>query len=286
MKKLQIAIIVLMPMVGIPAFGQRPKTPEPPEGVGRYTIPLSDPARPMFLRASLMAGSLVVKGYTGKDVIVDVDLVPNKDDDHDEDDNAQKRRGLRRIPNTASGLSIEEENNTVMITKSGYGSSEVRVSVQVPANCSMKLSVVNGGEIEVEGVNGDLDVNNTNNSVKLVKISGSVVAHALNGNLMVTMSKVTPDKAMSFSSLNGEVDVTLPPDTKANVSLKTDMGGEIYSDFDIALDRSKPKVEESRDKKGRFKVVVDKSMRGTINGGGPEFTFKNFQGDIYIRKGK
>jgi len=233
-----------------------------------------------------MAGSLSVKGYAGKEVIVEVDLVPNKDDDHADSDDTQKRKGLRRIPNTSSGLSIEEENNTVMITKSGYGSRELRVSVQVPVNCSMKLNVVNGGEIEVDGVNGDLDVNNTNNSVKLTKVAGSVVAHALNGNLLVTMTKVTPERAMSFSSLNGEIDVTLPPDTKANVSLKTDMGGEIYSDFDIALDRSKPKVEESRDKKGRFKVVVDKSMRGTINGGGPEFTFKNFQGDIYIRKGK
>ncbi|MBF8249327.1 MAG: hypothetical protein HW374_2127, partial [Bacteroidetes bacterium] len=82
----------------------------------------------------------------------------------------------------------------------------------------------------------------------------------------------------------GEVDVTLPPDIKADVSLKVDMNGEIYSDFDIVMDRSKPKIEEKRDKKGRFQVNVDKVMRGTINGGGAEYTFKNFQGDIYIRK--
>ncbi|MBI3004933.1 MAG: hypothetical protein HYY49_05900, partial [Ignavibacteriales bacterium] len=225
MKSIHILTAVVLALVGAQTLAQQ-VNPD------RYTIPLADPARPMFLRASLMAGSLVVKGYAGKDVIVDVDIAPHKDEDHDDED-AGKKKGLRRIPNTASGLSIEEENNTVMITKSGYGSSEVRVSVQVPVNCSMKLNIVNGGEIVVEGVNGDLDVNNTNNSVKLLKISGSVVAHALNGNLVVTMAKVTPDKAMSFSSLNGEVDVTLPADTKANVSLKTDMGGEIYSDFDI-----------------------------------------------------
>ena len=278
MKKLYVMIAAMMAVFGTQVFAQQ-------STADHYTIPLSDPARPMFLRASLMSGSIVVKGYAGKEVIVDVDMVQNKDEDHD-GDSVDKKKGLRRIPNTSSGLSIEEENNSVMITKSGYGSSELRVSVQVPLNCSMKLNVINGGEIEVEGVSGDLDVNNTNNSVKLLKISGSVVAHALNGNLVVTMTKVSPDKAMSFSSLNGEVDVTLPPDIKADVSLKTEMGGEIYSDFDIALDRSKPKVEESRDKKGRYRVFVDKSMRGTINGGGPEYTFKSFQSDIYIRKSK
>jgi hypothetical protein len=278
MKKLQFFIIGFVVMVSQQMFG-RQSNPE------RFTIPLSDPARPVFLKASLMAGSISVKGYAGKEVIVDVDVMTNKEDE-DGDDDSRKRKGMRRIPNTSSGLSIEEESNDVMITKSGYGSNDLKLIVQVPVNCSMKLNVVNGGEIEVEGVTGDLDINNTNNSVKLLKISGTVVAHALNGNLLVTMTKVTPDKAMSFSSMNGEVDVTLPPDIKADVSLKSDMNGEIYSDFEIVMDRSKPKIEEKRDKKGRFQVNVDKVMRGTINGGGAEYTFKNFQGNIYIRKSK
>jgi len=277
MKKLQFFFIIVLGAIASQQMLGRQSNPD------RFTIPLSDPARPVFLKASLMAGSISVKGYAGKEVIVDVDVMTNKEDEEDGED-SRKRRGMRRIPNTSSGLSIEEENNEVMITKSGYGSSNLKLNVQVPVNCSMKLNVVNGGEIEVEGVTGDLDINNTNNSVKLLKISGSVVAHALNGNLLVTMTKVTPDKAMSFSSLNGEVDVTLPPDIKADVSLKVDMNGEIYSDFDIVMDRSKPKIEEKRDKKGRFQVNVDKVMRGTINGGGAEYTFKNFQGDIYIRK--
>ena len=280
MKKLQFFFFIMV--LGAIASQQMLGRQSNPD---RFTIPLSDPARPVFLKASLMAGSISVKGYAGKEVIVDVDVMTNKEDEEDGED-SRKRRGMRRIPNTSSGLSIEEENNEVMITKSGYGSSDLKLNVQVPLNCSMKLNVVNGGEIEVEGVTGDLDINNTNNSVKLLKISGTVVAHALNGNLLVTMTKVTPDKAMSFSSLNGEVDVTLPPDIKADVSLKADMNGEIYSDFDIVMDRSKPKLEEKRDKKGRFQVNVDKVMRGTINGGGPEYTFKNFQGDIYIRKTK
>ncbi len=37
---------------------------------------------------------------------------------------------------------------------------------------------------------------------------------------------------MSFSTMNGDVDVTMPGDVKARVKLKSD-NGEIYSDFEV-----------------------------------------------------
>jgi len=35
----------------------------------------------------------------------------------------------------------------------------------------------------------------------------------------VNLDRVTPDKPMSFSTLNEDIDVTLPPDTKATVKM-------------------------------------------------------------------
>jgi DUF4097 and DUF4098 domain-containing protein YvlB len=121
--------------------------------------------------------------------------------------------------------------------------------------------------------------------VTLTNVSGSVVAHALNGNVVVSLTKVDPAKSMSFSSLNGNIDVTFPADAKANVAMKSDQG-EIYSDFDIRMDQSahKPVVEDARGKGGTYRFRMDKTMYGTINGGGPEIQFKTFNGSIYIRK--
>ena len=94
-----------------------------------------------------------------------------------------------------------------------------------------------------------------------------------------------PKKAMSFSSLNGRIDVTFPPDLKANVKLKSERE-DIYSDFDIQLRQggTKPIVEDSRSQSGKYRVRFDKMVYGTINGGGPEIQFSNFNGGIYIRK--
>jgi predicted lipoprotein len=43
-------------------------------------------------------------------------------------------------------------------------------------------------------------------------------------------------------------------------------------------------VVDSREKGGKYRVKIDKTVHGTINGGGPEIQFTNFQGQIYIRK--
>jgi hypothetical protein len=86
--------------------------------------------------------------------------------------------------------------------------------------------------------------------------------------------------------MNGKVDVAFPADFKANVVLKSD-NGEVLSDFDVKLDQGKkPIIQDSRDKGGKYRVQVEKAVYGTINGGGPEVQFKNFNGNIYIRKAK
>ena len=251
----------------------------------KVTVPLTDPSRPVFLKIGLLSGGITVKGYAGKEVIVEATTHP--EDDGDEEESSDKRKGLKLIPNSSTGLTIEEDDNSVYVSNSGrWGNRRVDLDVQVPVNCSMKLSTVNEGNILVTGVHGDLDINNTNGSVTLKDISGSVVAHALNGDILVTMNAVNADKSMSFSSLNGEIDVTFPPSIKASLQID-DEQGQVYSDFDMQLDKSKPVVEESPKKSGgKYKVTINKGMKGTVNGGGQEIQFKNFNGNIYIRKGK
>ena len=66
------------------------------------------------------------------------------------------------------------------------------------------------------------------------------------------------------------------------MKFKTDRG-DIYTGFDVDIKSSGPvKKEESAN--GVYKVVVNQWKQGSINGGGPEMTFKTYNGDIYIRK--
>ena len=67
----------------------------------------------------------------------------------------------------------------------------------------------------VDHISGEIEIDNTNGNVTANHISGSAILHALNGKVLATLDKITPDKAMSFSSLNGDIDVTLPADTES-----------------------------------------------------------------------
>lgn len=244
----------------------------------RVTVPLTDPARPVTLRAHLVSGSITVKGADVKEVIVEARARG------DEAHAGGRAEGMKRIPMTSTGLNIEAENNNVRVSTDSYQRT-VDLTITVPIHTSVSLHTVNDGNILVTGVDGELDVNDVNGEVDLKNIGGSVVAHALNGHVIATFNRIDPQKPMAFSSLNGDIDVTFPADLKANVSLRTD-NGEVYSDFDLKVQPTAPQqtVEDDRGKGGKYKVKIDKNVRGTINGGGQELQFKNFNGNIYIRK--
>lgn len=245
-------------------------------GVDRVTVTLSDPARPALVKAGLINGSITVKGYEGKEVIVEA-RARNRE-------SARNEGGMKRLAVNTTGLSVEEENNEVRIGTDSHMRA-IDLTISVPSRTSLHLRAVNDGDITVTGVEGELDVDDINGSVTLNNISGSAVAHALNGRLLVTFTRVNPQKSMAFSSLNGDVDVTFPADLKANVSIRSDRG-DVFSDFDVQLQASsaQPMVEDSRGKGGKYRVKIDKAVHGAINGGGPEFQFTNFNGAIYIRK--
>ena len=245
-------------------------------GLDRIPVTLSDASRPAHVKVSMVNGGITVKAYDGKEVIVEA-RARNRE-------NSREEGGPKRLAISTTGLSVEEENNEVNINTESY-MRPIDVTVSVPVHTSLKLRAVNDGDIVVTGVDGELDVDDVNGSVTLNNVSGSAVAHALNGHLHATFVKVDAQKAMAFSSLNGDIDVTFPADLKANVSIRSDRG-DVFSDFDVQLKAaaSQPEVEDSRGKGGKYRVKIDKTVHGTINGGGPEMQFRNFQGAIYIRK--
>src|SRR5947209_7716320 len=239
----------------------------------RVTVPFSDASRPRMVKCSLLNGAITVKGYAGKDVIVEARA---RAEEHRRHRSPERTDGMRRIDVNTTGLSVEESDNVVVIGSRSF-QENIDVTVQVPFATSLKLHATNGGDIVVDHVSGEIEIDNTNGSAIATHISGSAVIHSLNGKVQASLDKVTPDKAMSFSTLNGDIDVVLPADTKARVKMKSD-NGEIYSDFDIRLDASgrQPVVEDNRSGKGKYRVRFEKAMYGAINGGGPEMQFTTF----------
>jgi hypothetical protein len=246
----------------------------------KVTVPLTNPSQPVTIRAKMMRGSITVTTGSGPDVIV---TTMAGSDARDRSRGDAPPPGMKRIDG-GRGVNIEEDHNVVTISSGAFG-GRGDLTIQAPANTSLQLTTMTGGSIDVTGTNGDHEINNMNGPIKLTNVSGSVVAHTMNGTITASLDHITNDKPMSFTSLNGRIDVTIPGDTKARLRLKTD-NGSIYSDFDVKLepDANKPVVEDSRAQGGKYKIKVDRTVTGTINGGGPEYTFQTMNGNILIHK--
>lgn len=254
------------------------------DGGDRVNVPLSDPSRPARIEAHLMLGSITVRGGNTKEVIVET--LPKSDGEAHEP-LPPKAQGMHRLDlGGNAGLDIVEQNNVVSIkTSSWIRHSDLLITV--PQHSSLQLTTMNNGGIFVEQVTGEIDADALNGNITMKHVSGSVLAHALNGAILVTLDQVDPTKPMSFSTLNGDIDVTFPDNVRANVRMKTD-NGEIYSDFDVKLEAGAHGItsDSTQRQNGLYHFRLDRTLRGTINGGGPEYQFTSFNGQIFIRKKK
>ena len=273
-RQLLLGLVIVLGAAPIAGARQQPDA-------DRVTVPLSDPSRPGIIDVSLVHGSITVRGANRKDVVVTARPEAERPSRRYDPDAA----GLRRIPQTA-GYRISEEGNRIKVSSDNPNRS-VNFEIEAPLRSNLKLSTVNGGEILVENIEGDLDVSNTNGGITLNNVGGSVNAGTTNGAVRASLTRVTAARQMSFTSLNGAVDVTLPPATKANLRLRSDHG-EVYSDFDVQLAAasSTPSVQETRSSNGRYRINRNRAIVGAINGGGPEFELRTFNSNVYVRKGK
>jgi len=218
--------------------------------------------------------------YDGKDIVIDA----QSEIDADNDDEKENSSGMKRIPaGNAMELTAEEKNNRVSI-RSNSIMKTIRLSLKIPQGAtSINLGSVNNGEIEVTNAGGVIEISNVNGAIKLNNVSGSIVANTVNGDVIVTFKTMDQNAPMAFSTLSGNVDVSFPSTLKAALKLKTDMG-EMFTDFDIVVDKSQP--TKSRSESGMYRLKFEDWIHGKINGGGQEIMMKTMTGNIYIRKAK
>jgi hypothetical protein len=239
----------------------------------RIVVPARNTGHPRVVNCNMLNGSITVKAYGGTDVTVE----GGRSSSHE-----SAPHGMRRIGESTRGLEVTEEDNVITVHKGPSGNGDV--TIMVPVDTSLRLHTLSGA-INVEGVHGEVEVHTLNGQLVLTNISGTVTADSQNGEIKVSMNSVDAGKPLAFSTMNGLVDLTLPPDLKANLTVKTNHGA-VYSDFDVTLGGSRVLSEKNGSPDGRYRIRIDDTIRGTINGGGVDLTIRTLNGGIYIRKKK
>lgn len=166
---------------------------------------------------------------------------------------------------------VEDELRVEQAAKQEGGFASSFLELRVPREAPLTIKMSNGGEIFLTGTRGDVEVVNLNGSVHLEDVGGPVRVSASNGAITGSLAG-SLDSGMSFASLNGEIDLTLPPDVALTARLRTD-NGRVKSDFPF-------EVTERNTSMGNGAEVL-----AEINGGGTPFVATTRSGDVILRRG-
>lgn len=143
-------------------------------------------------------------------------------------------------------------------------SVEYRIMVPRRANLD-QVKLVNGG-ISISGVAGPVRASSVNGSIHAEKLEGEADLSTINGKLDAAFNHLSTCKAISLSSVNGPIRLSLPAGAHANLNAHNLSGG-IESDV------------------GRVSRADDgHNLHAVLNHGGATIHVKNVNGGICIHK--
>lgn len=247
---------------------------------GRMIIQGHGGSKPRMVNITAHNGPVTVKAYSGNDLAVEP-CGSHARAGRTGRQSSQVPPGMHRLNLIGHDVEVEEQDN--VFTVRGAGSMEC-ISLSVPTQSSVKVEAHNGA-VNIEGVHGDIEIDSHNGHVTLTNVSGTANVSSRNGVIVASMDRVESTKPTSFSGVNGKIDITLPADLKANLKLKA-FQGDIWTDFDVMMSGARPSTQSGNSSNGKYKVTFDRTINGTINGGGVDITLNTLNGPIYIHKKK
>lgn len=189
----------------------------------------------------------------------------------------EKAKGLKLVgnngtDNTGVGFSVVKEGKT-LIVRNLLNANNGDAEISIPSD--KNLSITNSGwsDIEISDFSGEIEANApVTGAITLKNVTGPITANANTGKVHVIFANVSQQSPISISTTTGEIDVTIPSNTPANLNLNSTMG-EIYSNFDLT----------APDKDGLRTVSANKIER-SLNNGGVVIKLRSSTGNIYLRK--
>lgn len=232
-----------------------------------YSVKISNPSSTTLIIKEVNRVS--VEAYDGSEILIE-NSKGNAKPERAEGLTALSARGE---DNTGIGLNVQQSGNEVTIFQAARR-PQGKYTIKVPKSIKVQIEHTGnweGGKIEVYGITGELEISGRFNSVYLEDVSGPALVNTVHGKVEAIFSSLSQAGPTSLVSVHSTVDVTLPANTKANVSIKTPYG-EAYSDMKLEF----PKTEGMR--------KVSSVIEGTLNGGGVELAIKASYNNAYLRK--
>jgi hypothetical protein len=151
---------------------------------------------------------------------------------------------------------------------SGMSSHEIKWTVKVPRGRAVDLRTVNGG-VRLVGLDGDIRARSTNGGISGAALQPTLLDVAVtNGGVDIELARPIDEGTYALEAVNGGVSLSLPSDSKADISGRCVNGGISVIDLPIEV-----QGEQSR-----------RRLDGRLNGGGAKINLETVNGGVRIGK--
>ena len=152
-----------------------------------------------------------------------------------------------------------------------FGSSEhyrVEYTLTVPRGAELDSIDLVNGDLVVIGVQGGMEAELVNGDIIAKDIGGDLRLSTVNGAIRPEFENMENVERIDLESVNGEIELFLPPGASASVRVET-LNGSLRNDFGLDVHKHK---------------YVGADMRGEIGGGDVDVIIETVNGDIEIRE--
>lgn len=234
-----------------------------------YQYAVKGNAEDTWVLIKMLGADLEIEGTSGAEIRIST---------RDYEGLPDKAKGLKPLSssgpeNTGIGLSVTQDGNNITITGTNREADQSEYKIFLPKNLNLKVDYGswNTGDLIIKKMAGEVEAKAFSSDLELHDVTGPIIAHTLSSDLVVTMSSLSQSSPSSLSSTSGDIELTIPAETKGTFKMSTVSGG-IYTDMDFDLG----------DKK--VQRIGGMNSTGQLNGGGVEMALRSVSGNVYIRK--
>ena len=141
----------------------------------------------------------------------------------------------------------------------------VEYTLTVPRTARLDEIKLINGELDVEGVSGEVHASCINGRLEAHDLAGRARLETVNGHLEARFEQLAGN-SVELNSVNGSVDLTIPSDSQAEIEASTVSGG-ISNDLGLHVNHHR---------------IVGHDLRGELGSGGTHIRLQNVNGHVGI----
>lgn len=240
-------------------------------------IPYDQATMSKGLMVNINVGDIEIKGTDRSDILIRYDFLREEKPVNNE----VTADGLKRISISKSSVDINTEDDRIVVSSLHFN-KRLQLYIEVPKSTNIQTQKGGPGELLIDNIVGNINLENNSGSILATNIDGIVNASTNEGDIKVEFIRIPQEYRMIFVNIMGDLEIVIPKDHNTTFLMKT-TNGELLTNLDLQMGEQETRNMKDSNRSKGFSYSNNTWTNATLNAGGPEMMLSSMTGNIIIR---